>query len=77
MYSTCIPINTQISSLSLSTYFIIQVGYYQDEVYKSSFFSRMVFIYTYNNNRSKQLQMRLKKDWLSGTDKLSIDVYDL
>ena len=77
MYSTCIPINTQISLLSLSTYFIIQVGYYQDEVYKSSFFSRMVVIYTYNNNRSKQLQMRLKKDWLSGTDKLSIDVYDL
>ena len=37
----------------------------------------MVVIYTYNNNRSKQLQMRLKKDWLSGTDKLSIDVYDL
>ena len=77
MYSTCAVINTRISLLNLFTYFAIQVGYYYDEVQKPRFFLEVIVIYTYNNNRSKQLQMRLKKDWLSGTDKLSIDVYDL
>ena len=77
MYSTCVIINTQISLLNLFTYFFIQVGYYQDEKEKISFFSGMAVIYTYNNNRSKLSQMILKKGGLSGTGKLRIDVYDL
>ena len=59
MYSTCVIINTQISLLNLFTYFFIQVGYYQDEKEKISFFSGMAVIYTYYNNRSKLSQMRL------------------
>ena len=38
MYSTYIIINTQMSVLNLFTHFFIQVGYYQDEKEKISFF---------------------------------------